>query len=100
MTGAPTQRERDYPPPWGGRGVYPDLCLHMLSILRRPADLGDLRRLPGLSHALTGDLLTALEHLEAAGRVCRSIAPTHYRIGSQAACRDVMVWTLPEGGAP
>lgn len=93
-----TSTHCDYPPPWGGRGVYPDLCLHMLGILRRPADLADLRRLPGLAHAPTCDLLTALDQLEAAGRVCRSVVATHYQIGAQLGCRDVMVWTLPEGG--
>jgi hypothetical protein len=97
MNGPSTHR--DYPPPWGGRGVYPDLCLHMLGILHRPADLADLRRLPGLAHAPTLDLLTALDQLEAAGQVCSSIAPTHYQIGAQRPCRDVTVWTLAEGGA-
>ena len=24
---------RRYPPPWGGRGVYRDLCMHMLDLV-------------------------------------------------------------------
>jgi hypothetical protein len=97
MSRAPAQAV--HPPPWGGRGVYPDLCVHMLSLLRRPADQFDLRRLPGLAHASEADLLAALDQLEAAGRVAKSIAATHYRIGCSWAARDVTVWTLAEGGA-
>jgi len=97
MSSAPTQR--DFPPPWGGRGVYPGLCIHMLTILRRPADKHDFRRLPGLAHAPDADLLAALDQLEQDGRVCRVIAPIHYGIGCSHPSRDVTVWTLAEGGA-
>jgi hypothetical protein len=93
-----TSTHRDYPPPWGGRGIYPALCMNMLQLLRRPVDLVDLRRLPGLAHAPSHDLLMALNQLEIDGRVCRSIVTTHYRIGAQLPCRDVTVWTLAEGG--
>ena len=100
MSSAPTQR--DFPPPWGGRGVYPGLCVHMLEILHRPADLLDLRRLPGLAHASDADLAAALDQLEGAGRVQRLIAPIHFGIGCSHPARDVTVWALAEweGGAP
>ena len=90
---------RDYPPPWGGRGVYPGLCIHMLKLIRRPADLYDLRRLPGLAHASDADLAAALDQLEKNGLVQRSVVPVHFGIGCSHPCRDVTVWTLAEGGA-
>ena len=98
MSSAPTQR--DFQPPWGGRGVYPGLCMHMLEILRRPADVWDLRRLPGLAHASDADLGAALDQLEQAGRVRRCVVPIHFGIGCSHPSRDVTVWTLAEGGAP
>jgi hypothetical protein len=97
----PLTSRREYPPPWGGRGVYPALCLHMLTILRRPADAFDLRRLPGLAHASDADLAAALDQLEQAGQVRRAIAPIHFGIGCSNPSREVTVWTLAEpGGAP
>jgi hypothetical protein len=92
----------DYPPPWGGRGVYPGLCLNMLKILRpRAAALMDLRRLPGLAHAPEADLAAALNQLEADGRIERSVAPIHWSLGCAYPERDVTVWSLAdvEGGA-
>lgn len=95
---------RDYRPPWGGRGVYLSLCLHMLRILGRPADLYDLRRLPGLTHASDTDLAWALGRLEESGQVQRAITPIHFGIGCTYPCHDVTVWCLSpppqEGGPP
>jgi hypothetical protein len=70
-----------------------------MDVVRRPVDLVDLRRLPGLAHASDAELFEALGALESDGRVSRSVAPVHYRLGSQRPNRDVTVWTLAEGGA-
>jgi hypothetical protein len=77
--------------------VYPRLCLSLMGIVRRPVDLIDLRRLPGLVHASDAELLDALGELESDGRVSRAVVSQHYRLGSQRPARDVTVWTL-EGG--
>jgi hypothetical protein len=94
MNGASFPRE--YPPPWGGRGVYPGLCVHMLTILHRPADMYDLRRLPGLAHASDVELVAALDQLEQAGRVRRAVAAVHFGVGCSHPARDVTVWMLTE----
>ncbi len=95
-----SHRDREYPPPWGGRGAYLGLCMNMLKIMRpRAAALRDFRRLPGLAHASDTDLGLALDKLEADGRIQRSVAPIHWCIGCALPDRDVTVWTLAEGGA-
>ena len=100
MSSVPEQSraQRDHPPPWGGRGVYASRILELMGLLDRAVDLTDLRRSPGLKHATDEELVMAMELLERAGRVRKSVAAVRFRPGETVLRRDVTVWALVERG--
>lgn len=98
MSSASQHDQREYPPPWGGRGVYASRILDLMELIGGPVVALDLRRSPGLRHATDDELLAALELLERAGRIRKGLAPVRFRIGDRVLRRDVTVWVLTKGG--